>query len=277
MQHTAVVEISDESNAEYHADYSRISHSMVEVFRSSPIEYAARFVHRTMSPPAPTPAMKLGTALHAFLLEHYRFNDLVAVAPRVDRRTKDGKAEWAEFESQANGRTVITEDDYDVVTAMAKSVLGHPEAFKMFQRAEHREKSITWTNEQTGLACKCRPDLLYAAGGLIADLKTASDPTPGAWSRQAASLGYHRQGAYYSAGVGLAIGRETKFMHIVVGTSEPFEACAYFMDSDAIAHAEFQNQQMLNEIAAAMESGVWSAPQNREILVVSLPRWAMYE
>ena len=189
------------TNDAYHADHSRVGHSMLEIFRRSPVEYAARFVHHTMLHPEPTPAKCLGAALHALVMEPDRYDELTAVAPDVDRRTKEGKASWSQFLAEAGQRTVITEEQNEIVTKMAKSVLAHPEAAKLFKRAEHREKAVYWTNEATEsellgdlsgrvspIERKCKFDLLYAAGAVIGDLKTANDPTPSAWSRQAATL-----------------------------------------------------------------------------------------
>lgn len=272
-----VASLTDQSNSDYHADTSRVGHSMLEVYRESPITYHARFVTKTINQPASTPAMMLGTALHAILLETDRFDELVVVAPDCDRRTKDGKAQWEMFQSSRNGRAVIDSEQNDIVTAMAKSVLEHPEAAKLFQRAEHREKSLLWTNEATGILCKCKPDLLWSAGVMIGDLKTANDPTPGPWSRQAANLGYARQTAHYSDGVESLLGKRPRMVHIVVGTKEPFECACYFLNPEDIEHAAFQNQKALNDLAMSFQTGNWLAPHNREISVISLPKWTQFE
>lgn len=267
----------DVSNVEYHANHSCISHSMMEVFRASPLAYARKFIYGTMRRLDPTPAMCIGTALHTLVLEPERFDELVAVSPDVDRRTKYGKAQWEEFKSSCNGKAVISQFDNDAVTNMSKSILAHPEAAKLLKRAEYREKSFRWVNEASGLFCKCKPDLLWWAGAVIGDLKTAADPTPGAWTRQAASLGYHRQNAGYRSGIEAVSGRRPAFLHIVVGTSEPFETCCYQMDPESVDHGEFQNQQTLNAIRAAIDSGDWMADQNKKFKTVSLPRWVYSE
>ncbi len=62
-----------QSAAEYHADYSAVSNSMLSVFRQSRQRYRDRFVTRTMSPPGPTPAMRLGSLLHLRALEPERY------------------------------------------------------------------------------------------------------------------------------------------------------------------------------------------------------------
>lgn len=267
----------DVQNDEYHAHHACVSHSMLEVFRTSPLTYAARFVYGTMSAPAPTESMCLGTALHALVLEPDRFDEIVIVSPAVDRRTKDGKAQWSEFQSICNGRVVISEEQNRTITKMAKSILAHPEASKLIKRAEYREQAFRWVNDGTGIWCKCKPDLLWWAGSVIGDLKTAADPTPSAWSRQAASLGYFRQNAAYRSGIESVSGRDPQFLHIVVGSAPPFETCCYYMDQEVVDHGAFQNQQSLNALRAAIDSGDWLADQNKKFKTVSLPRWVFSE
>lgn len=265
------------SNHDYHADLTHVGHSMLSVFRNSPVEYAARFVHKTMRAPDPTPSMCLGTAVHALVLEPERFDELVAIAPDCDRRTKNGKEEYAAFLGACNGRAVITADQNEAATRMAKSILSHPEAAKLLKQADHRESVVRWVNEPTGIRCKLKADLLWVGGSVIGDLKTAADPTPGPWARQAASLGYARQNAWYASGAEVVFGRPFRFLHVVVGNTEPFECCAYFMDAEDVEHAKFQNQRTLNAMRECMDTGEWSAVQNRQIKVVSLPKWTLYE
>lgn len=268
-----------EAPADYHSDYSAVSHSMLEVYRESPVTYAALYVTRTMQQPPPTPAMCLGTALHALLLEPDQYDNIVAVAPDIDRRTKLGKETWSAFlETITNLHTVITGEQNDIVTQMAKSVLAHPEAKKLFERAECREQPFRWTNEQTGVRCKCKPDLLWTAGRIIGDIKTTSNPNPGAWSRQAASFGYDRQGAWYSLGLETCFqSGDFKFLHICVGSQEPWECACYFIENEFMEHARFQNQQTLNSLAIAQRTNTWVSEQNTKFKTLALPRWTLYE
>ena len=60
-----------------------------------------------------TEAMKLGTLIHLLILEPHRFSDEYAVMPKVDGRTKEGKAAKAAFELQANGKIVVDQEQYD--------------------------------------------------------------------------------------------------------------------------------------------------------------------
>ena len=63
-------------------------------------------------PEEPTPAMVFGTVVHKMLLEPHTFDNEFAVAPLVDRRTKDGKAAYQDFLDHLDGRLYIDVADY---------------------------------------------------------------------------------------------------------------------------------------------------------------------
>ena len=92
------------------------------------LHYWDRFENPNAIKPAPTPAMQRGTALHTAVLEPETWADVVAVQPRLDRRTKAGKAAAAEFEQAAAGRVVLSADDAEEVALMADGVRCHPAA-----------------------------------------------------------------------------------------------------------------------------------------------------
>ena len=115
-----------ETNEQYHAN-DAISHSKLELFRRRPISYYRRFVAKTVARPEPTEAFRLGSAAHCAVLEPATFWDRYALRPEgIDRRTKDGKIAFAEFESANAGKTIITQDEAGSVQEMTAAVQHHP-------------------------------------------------------------------------------------------------------------------------------------------------------
>lgn len=259
----------------YHADRSCIGHSGLEVFRHSIPTYYCRYVSGTLPMPEPSPAMELGTLLHIFLLEPERL-DSIAVAPECDRRTKEGRRLWEEFQAGSIGKLVVSREQSEAATRMAKAVLGHRSAMEMFRVRGHREQGVRWVDPATGLWCKCRPDLLLG-NGICADIKTTSDPSPLAWPRQAVNLGYHRQSAFYLDGLGRGLDWRGRFVHVVVGSSEPHEVVCYVFDDAALELGARQNAHDLATLASCQETDTWLAPWHSEIKVQSLPKYAFYE
>ena len=82
-----------------------ISRSELWKIRESP----EKFKCFKENPTEPTPALIFGQAFHKLALQPETFSDEFAVMPQVDRRTKDGKAIWAEFCGKSTGKTIITD------------------------------------------------------------------------------------------------------------------------------------------------------------------------
>src|SRR5688500_10806493 len=111
-------ELQTEPIEAYHADFSRDSNSSLRLFEDSRERYAAIRVFGTIQPEEQTPAMRLGSVLDAMLLDEAYFAKRYTLAPKCDRRTKEGKATWADFCSTAGDRTVITLDEFEKAQAM---------------------------------------------------------------------------------------------------------------------------------------------------------------
>lgn len=58
-------------------------------------------------PEEPTPALLFGQFVHKLVLEPETVDKEFIVAPTVDKRTKDGKAMWAEFMGLVDRKSVV--------------------------------------------------------------------------------------------------------------------------------------------------------------------------
>jgi len=116
------------TNAEYHAR-PEVSKSGLDQIRRSPLHYWNRYLNPDRIIEPPTLAMVIGSALHARVLEPHLYDDEYMAAPEgIDRRTKEGKLRWADFEAEADGKTVLKAEDAAQIEAMAKAVHAHPAA-----------------------------------------------------------------------------------------------------------------------------------------------------
>lgn len=120
--------------------------------------------------PTRSPALEMGIALHMAVLEPDAFSRTYVVPPEVDRRTKQGKEDWASFMEANEGRTILPADQYETVRGMATSVLSHPEAQRWLEVCSERE--VCLVGEYRGIPAKCRIDALDPASGLFLDLKS---------------------------------------------------------------------------------------------------------
>ncbi|MBO5854393.1 MAG: PD-(D/E)XK nuclease-like domain-containing protein [Bacteroidales bacterium] len=195
-----------------------ISRSELFKIRESP----EKFKYYREHPEEPTPALLFGQLFHAMALQPETVADLFAVAPNVDRRTKTGKEEFANFESEAEGKTVVTADMYQQAMEMCEA-LNKDEYVKKLLKGE-KEKSFFWDDDLTGEQCKCRTDCLTEVGDnlIIVDLKSTENAETEAFIHSAIKYGYDVQSAMYSEGVKINTGRDPLFVFIAIEKKPPY-------------------------------------------------------
>lgn len=150
----------------YHAVHGMCSASQLKTLENST---ALHLSHR-LSTPMDTPAMRVGRALHCGILEPDHLSKRFAVAPKIDRRTKAGKADWLKFEESAGNATVLTQPEGDQVSAMMDAIYKHKFAVDLLDSCSIREATILAA--LFGAPCKSRVDAMSPCGKVICDLKT---------------------------------------------------------------------------------------------------------
>lgn len=257
----------------YDRDTHYMRHSAMKDFIVSPSLYKRKWIDGIRDPD--TSAMLLGRVVHCLALEGYdEFQNGYAVAPRCDRRTKDGKARYEEFVSSSMGKCIIDAETYRTATAINEAIRSHDAAAQLLEVADLVEHPIAF--HYHGLLCKARLDGIAEKHHIIIDLKTSRDPYPKQWSRQAYQLGYHRQARWYQEAASFHFGSVMRFIFIVVDSAPPHDVFCYELDGDAIALGEHENSIAINSFTAAIADPDfdWSHPESKGIRTLSLPKWA---
>ena len=65
----------------------------------------------------------IGSAIHEMIMEPHLFNKNYIVIPKVDRRTKEGKISYETFLNEAKEKTILQEDEMEMIVKMAKNAL----------------------------------------------------------------------------------------------------------------------------------------------------------
>lgn len=262
-------------------DYSRwraVNHSILKYFRTTAAHARWRMTHQDES----TKFQDLGHALHMAILEPEKFQaEGPVVAPDVDRRTKVGKAEWADFEAQAQGRLILTPKDMDAVQGIVASLANHSTAKAMlYESPGVNELSICWVDPETGVLCKGRIDRLCEYGGYpyVVDFKTTHRPaSTHSWQQSVESYALHEQAAHYLRGLSvlrpLPDGLYRRFAWLVAETEPPY--CVRVFDADEAA-LQIGNDEVAKYLAAYSEcekTNVWPGwPEGIDL--AGLPPWA---
>ena len=166
-------------------------------------ESAEKFKYFLEHPVEQTPAMAFGSACHKFILETKDFLNEYAIAPVVDKRTKDGKAAWEAFLAESEGKTIISSDDISTIVDMMDALKACPLAKKLIYGKGETETPFFWTDKETGEKCKVKVDRLvkFNRRWYVVDYKTTLCAETFRFNSDIFKLGYHLQAAMYTEGV----------------------------------------------------------------------------
>lgn len=255
-------EFLDISNADYHSMIG-VNCSKLAAFAKSPAHYLAMI---QAGPTPPTPAQRIGSIFHAWVLEGVS----PVVAPNVDRRTRTGKEEWARFVELNEGKEVVTQEEFDMLGGMGKSILQHQTARVLFLGGL-AERSVFFDNAESGLLCKCRPD--YLVSNAIVDLKTTNDASPEGFAKAIFNYRYYVQSAFYLDGVSTISPVYKRFIFVAVEKAPPYAVGVYELDAQAILQGRITYKQELMRLAECVENDSYPGYSDH-IETLSLPRWA---
>ena len=218
---------------------------------------------------------QFGRAYHKLMLEPDDFDNEFVVSPKFDRRTKEGKAAYEEFVKESEGKEVITEETYQKLLEMQIALYNTP-FVKLLIKGEH-EKSFFWTDEKSGVPCKCRPDSFGEIKGnyVCIDLKTTQNAETQAFMRDAIKYGYDIQAAHYCEGLEIHYKKPFKFIFIAQEKTAPYlvnvlEADAYFM-----AAGKEVKDVLLERYKECLEKDEWPGYMDESIGInsLSVPAW----
>ena len=212
-----------------------------------------------------TPALIFGSMVHKLLLEPKDFTNEFVIAPEVDKRTKDGKAQWQAFLDSAEGKTVISIDDYAKAAEMAEKAITEPYVKKLLS-GDH-ERAFFWVDEDTGENCKVRVDMLTEIDGkfMIADYKTTLDARTDVFvNRDMQKYGYALQAYMYAEGVKQTLGLDylPDFQFVVQEKKPPYSVnvITVYADSAVMTHGQDMFREYIGTLHQCKETGYWWGP-----------------
>jgi len=260
-------------NEDYHAGPGISASGLKLIAERSPLHYWSAYLDPQREQRKTTPAMILGTAIHAAVLEPATFAERFHPAPDVDRRTKEGKMlyEVALGISTEQNATLISSDDYAAALKVQRSCRDHPLAQAIFAEGK-AEQSVFWIDPETEVLCKCRPDWLMP--GAIVDVKSTEDASAEAFMRSAYNWQYHIQAAFYMDGIAAAWGEMPEaFMFLAHEKTAPWASAYYFADGEMIESGRAEYRKALRLYADCLNKDKWPG-YAATLQPLGLPRWA---
>jgi len=219
-------------------------------------------------------AMLIGSAWHDRVLQPDVYNSDYVVAPKVDRRTKVGKAEWAAFLADAGSKQVLTADHSYLIERMTDAVWDSKSARALLNDGAP-EESIVWAGD--GILKKARPDYRNGRMKLLVDLKSCQSADLESCKRDIIKRQYHWQAWWYLQGVQQVIDPAYEnFVFIFVEKSEPYTVQPILLNHDwlEIAGEAIRDSRIEDRYRGMMNSD--DKPGQPELQELLPPAW-MYK
>lgn len=221
-------------------------------------------------------ALTVGQAVHRAVLEPALFDTEFGTIPddAPQKRSNADKAWWAQFYADNAGRTMLKPETLRSVKLMSQAVYDRPRASAMLTaEGNTREVVAVWMHPEFGVWCKGRIDLLtrWQGGTYIADLKTARDASPWAFSRDIKTFNYHGQAAFYKDGLNTIAPFDRKWAWIVV-EKEPAVAVVYDCGEATMELGQREARRAMQTYIDAEAAQKWPGYPDGEI---DVPAWAL--
>lgn len=212
-----------------------------------------------------TATMKMGTALHAAVLEPKSFDSIYRIGPEVRKNSNV----WKDFAAQceADGVAPMKPSENEDIIGMRDSLWSESGVSKILNACESRELSVFWNDEETGLYCKARLDIYGEKFGALLDLKGTGDARKDRFKRTAHGFGYHIQIPWYARGA-RAVGLKVNMSGILaVEFDAPYLPCIFEITGDLFKDGTKEINKALPALAACKESGKWPGlmPQGKPV------------
>lgn len=252
-----------------------VSRSQLWRLKESP----EHFKYAEEHPEEPTPALIFGQMVHKLVLEPKTFDEDFVIMPEVDRRTKEGRAIWADFLEGAGDRILIKEADYDKAVEM-KDALMKIDLAKKLLTGKH-EIPVFWTDDLTGEPCKARLDCMVPLTDdvIIVDYKTTGDASTEAFIKSAINYGYDFQAAMYMEGVKKTMNKKARFIFIAQEKEPPYSVNILAADDLLVQRGFDVFRELIGIYHDCKVSGNWYGylgPSN-QVNVMGLPAYLAKE
>lgn len=254
------------TNEEYHR-HAAISRSMIMEFHKLPALCYYRYINPVTRADA-SDAMNFGTALHSAVLEPKLYEETFVVHPKYTGPGSRALNKQFEQDMLNQGKSIISEDEKSMLDFMQANFNQCDYAAEAVAKAKI-EHSLFWTDPDTGLKLKARPDFFNHSA--VFDLKTTKSINKYEFSKSIYEYGYHIQAALVMDGLKEVTGKEYDlFVIFAFEKDAPYCMAPFFISDEALAIGRARYKQILAEMKECYENPVlWLMPRE-----IGLPNWA---
>lgn len=254
MEKLKLLDIPDH---QYHATKAISSHKLMKALKS--------FEHTEVEFEE-TDALILGRAIHLACLEPEKFGDTTIIAPKFDRRTKAGKAEYDAFQSEHAGKMVLSEDQMQTILGMRIRFdllrVQNPDLSLALDGTQF-EQSLFW--DLGSDLCKCRFDAvnLTKPTPFIVDLKSTKDAHPNAFKWSYKNFHYDLQAEWYKWALSQILQPNpgnTRYLIVAIEKEPPYAGSVYevnFQYSKGFEKVQTALENLMNQGSSYQPEKTW--------------------
>jgi len=154
----------------------------------------------------------------------------------------------------SSGKTPVTNSQVETSYDILEELNNHPTVQELLEGCE-RQLSVSWTDEETGVQCKIRPDLYNKEKACIPDLKVTHQADFEGFRGICGTFGYNNQHALYTNGMELFDDRPHTFPLIAVESAPPHCITCIHLREDSIIQGRVDVKKAMREYAKMLESG----------------------
>ena len=240
---------------------------------------AAHYQAYKQKPKEETESLRWGKLVHLRCLQPDVYRKNKVIAPKFDRRTKEGKMASAAFEASLLPESVIVTEDEDKKLREIRTSFWEYLKFKRNLWDSITEVERAGVATVRGVDCKIKPDMFRFDESLLLqqmwDLKTTQDASESAFIRSIYNYGYHLQAAFYAVVAEEITGFAfDKFTFLAIEVEPPFAIREFELSETAMHHAKSVVYQKLEYFACCQQMDLWEAYPATKI-AVETPKWLL--
>jgi hypothetical protein len=257
----------------YHANRTHLSSTQIRIAKKSLKEFKwyqdGKIVQESK------PHFDFGNSFELALLSPMEFEQKVAVIPDHDwcrevllknekivkpRATADYKSKHDEWLLGREGMYHIPDagkDSYETIKHMMESCYADKIIQGLIRNTEY-QLSLFWTDEETGLGLKTRPDICKRKKNVVVNVKTTEDGSPGAFSKELVKYDYPIQACIEMTGclrTGL-MEQIDNYFWLVCEKNPPYNATIYEFGQEDIKQSMDELHYLLAKIKKAKEENL---------------------
>jgi len=242
------MKIVKDTNEKYHSSPAISASGLKSIWLTSVYDYNRQVWEDK-------PAYRMGNMIHEMILEPEEFKKNYSFClEKIDRRTKEGKAKYAQLVKENEGTELVTVDDSKILLGIKETFFSDDEQSKIALEYLKGEAEVSHYLKYKGVDVRVRPDM--KGKNFISDIKTTTFDTTKAIDYQIKNtikyFGYHLQATFYSDMLGY---NPANFRFIWVEKKAPFRVIVSALSDEMISEGRMGYERALKDWKTYLDTG----------------------